>query len=754
MRPQLFLALLPCWLGLFLAFESSRFDSTSQTSFTATKSISFSDFAGAETCKNCHAEQYDAWVHSTHGNAGGLPIPETLIAPFDGTPIRFKDAVVIPSVAQNGEYVFTVRPSNARERVFRVDGVIGRGHMVGGGTQGFVTQFPDGTLRFLPFDYSKQGRMWFANTIGKGNKGWVPINDELRLAECSDWPPTRVLGTDRRFSHCQECHGSQISLRFDQNRKKYETHVTSLTIDCESCHGPAKRHVQLARSGRMTDDIGLRSLSTLSKDESLLVCFQCHAVKDVLQQGYLPGSKLERYYSLKLPLLGESHLHPDGRTKTFAYQEGHFFSDCYLNGSMTCVSCHDPHSQGYRDINRNPLPDRFDDRQCTGCHSSKAEAPQRHTFHKEGSDGSRCVACHMPYLQHPEVGKSIRFARSDHTISIPRPVFDEQLGIESACSRCHSSMKPDSLEGIMRRWYGEIKPHPEIVRGLLSAHQSKTLEDAARRVLLPSARHPMAQFAGVSFFLENYLSTDRKEVSAFVLDSLSKLARHSDIDVRAIALSALLLAERKERINSILGEANAQDRDALRRRISLVLGFLGDRERESENPHGAIEFYLKSLEVSPNDADLHLNLAHAYAAAGDYGEAIRHYRMSLDLNPAQSLALVNLGIAYAAQGNMSRAIVTYEQAIEQNPFEPLAYFNLANVYLQANQPQRAIPLYEKAVDLDFGMALGHFYLARAYILTRQYEKALAAVNEGLIFDAQNESANQMRRDLLKALRKE
>jgi tetratricopeptide (TPR) repeat protein len=753
MTPRLFLSLFPIWIGLFVAFESSRVESEPQTPQPISSSRPLlTDFVGTDACKDCHNPQYESWSRSTHGHAGGKPSRETVIAPFDGTPIHFKDAIVIPSISREGEYLFTVRPSNARERVFRVEGVIGRGHMVGGGTQGFVARFPDGTVRFLPFDYSKDGRTWFANTIGKGNKGWAPITDELSLSECTDWPPTRVLGTDARFSNCQECHGSQISLRYHEHGRKYETLIASLTVNCESCHGPGKRHVQLARSGRLTADIGLRPLSSLSKDESLLVCFQCHAVKDVLKPGFTTGATLEEYYSLKLPLLGDSQLHPDGRVKTFAYQEGHLFSDCYLNGSMTCVSCHDPHSQGYRDVIGNPLTDRFDDRQCTGCHASKAEAPERHTFHARESRGSRCVACHMPYLQHPEVGKAIRFTRSDHTISIPRPGFDAQLGLETACRKCHSMMSLDSLDRIVRRWYGEIKPHPAIIRGLIASRNVKDLEEASRLVILPSARHPMAQFAGVASIMENYFGTAQSTIPQFAIDSLRLLSQSQDPDVKAIAVSALLLTQSESAADSLLMKIKSEDQ--IRRRISLVLGFLGDREREKRNRLAAIRFYNKALAVSPNDARLHQNLAHTFAEAGDYGEAIRQYRRSLELHPDQPLVLVNLGIAYAAQGNPSRAIVTYEHAINLNPFEPLAYFNLANIYLQANQPQRAIPAYKKAVELDFGLATGHFYLARAYILTRQYEKALAAVHEGLVFDPENESAKEMRRDLLKVLRKE
>ena len=380
--------------------------------------------------------------------------------PFNGRPMRFRDAVVTPSTTAGGAFVFTVAQQDRPTVVFQVDAVVGGGFMVGGGTQAAFSKFPDGTLRFLPFDYSQAEHLWFCQAR-PGNRGWIPITPAIALADCDAWPPTRILGSSERFQSCQQCHGSQIEVAFDSVAQRYDTRYTTLAINCESCHGPGRRHVEIARSGKMdaSADIGMRSLATLTKDQSLEVCFQCHSVKAALEPGYLPGKRLEGHFSLKLPQVLDSIYYADGRTRVFAYQEGHLSSDCYLNGSMTCVDCHDPHSQRYRDINSAPLPGRFDDGQCLDCHASKAEPLERHTRHPPSSPGSRCVSCHMPYLQESSVGGQIRYARSDHTIPIPRPAFDTRLGIENACQQCHRSRTAEQLEAQVTAWYGQIKPH-------------------------------------------------------------------------------------------------------------------------------------------------------------------------------------------------------------------------------------------------------------------------------------------------------
>ena len=55
----------------------------------AARAVQPTDFVGAEACADCHTEEYRAWATSTHGEAGGEPGPDVVIAPFDGRAIRF-----------------------------------------------------------------------------------------------------------------------------------------------------------------------------------------------------------------------------------------------------------------------------------------------------------------------------------------------------------------------------------------------------------------------------------------------------------------------------------------------------------------------------------------------------------------------------------------------------------------------------------------------------------------------------------------
>ncbi|HSH16239.1 MAG TPA: multiheme c-type cytochrome, partial [Verrucomicrobiae bacterium] len=464
-------------------------------------------FAGSEACAECHREEYDRWKGSTHGRAGGVPGEVNVIATFDGKPLRFKDATVVPTINARGEYVFLVQPEGGPSTEIKVDATVGGGHMHGGGTQTFFKRMADGTVRFLPFDFIRRENLWFVQL--RRDQTWVPVNPEISLAtDLANWPPHRVLGTKIEFSNCQNCHGSQIALRYDETARTYETHYQSLTINCESCHGPGRRHIDLARQPGWEEraDLGMEPLAALTKDQSLRICFQCHATKDSLRDDpYLPGAPLEDYFSLKLPMFSEDPFLVDGRVRRFGYQSNHLYSDCYLSGSMTCVDCHDPHGQNYRDVFGKPLAGKFDNGQCTGCHASKALAPERHSHHKPGSEGNLCTSCHMPFLQHQGVGPHLKFARSDHTIPIPRPSFDQEIGIENACQKCHQDQDLAWQEEHLKAWYGELKPHHPLIAKLIRAENVADLGAAARLMLNPEAGHPLAQTAGLAGYIKRFL---------------------------------------------------------------------------------------------------------------------------------------------------------------------------------------------------------------------------------------------------------
>jgi Flp pilus assembly protein TadD len=390
---------------------------------------------------------------------------------------------------------------------------------------------------------------------------------------------------------------------------------------------------------------------------------------------------------------------------------------------MTCVDCHDPHTQTYRDLKGSPLPGRFDDGQCLDCHASKAEPLERHTRHRAASRGSRCVSCHMPYVQESSVGRQIPYARSDHTIAIPRPAYDTRIGVENACRQCHSDRTPEQLEAQVTAWYGELKPHPA------------------------ADHHPMAEIAELGQVMRRFASPDIAALDGQTIDRLEHLARSSDPDVQALALATLHFVRGTDpRVRRFLASElralGAKD-SAIRNRWAWILRVRGDASLSSGDYESALAAYRKAQELKPADPAVWRSLGVGYTRLRDYGRAIEQFRHSLTLRPSQPQVLVELGFALMQQGALDSATAAYRMAIAINPWEPAAYANLGIVYLRGGALQPAVEALEKAVELNPGLPDAHFALASAYAQLGERARAAEALERGLEFDPHNGNARRM-----------
>jgi Flp pilus assembly protein TadD len=703
------------------------------------------DYSGTEVCATCHAAEHAAWQDSVHGKAGGSPQDVRLIAPFNGDPIRFSDATVRPTVDAGGRAAFTVTWRDRTPETFVVEGVVGGGHMAGGGTQGFFSKSPDGTLRFLPFDYSRQLDQWFCRSQPDGR--WLPITDDRPLTSCTDWPPRRTLGAVQGAASCDQCHGSQIQVRFDSARKAWETTYTSLSINCESCHGPGVRHVELARSGRMNRaaDIGMAALDMVDKRRSVGVCLQCHGEKLALDA---PGAVLRpdefgQRYSLLFPILTDPPYTPDFRHRKFGYQGPHLASACFLDGAMTCTDCHDPHAQHYRDDLRRPLDGRFDNRQCTSCHPSKRDDVTAHTFHRADSAGSTCVSCHMPYLQHPSVGPAVPYARADHTVSIPRPVDDERFGIATACRTCHEARSPIQLAEDIQQWWGEIRPRHPLVTAVMRAGDGATLDEAGAILLRPDLDAPILQFAALSQYLLRFVRPSTG-LPPPARASILALTRSSDVDVASLALAVLQVAEgHLEQTRQFVGSRAAAE-PGVKARLVLAVSYIAWVQQLGGRVDRAGRILANAVDVLPGDAGLLEELGGVLGQLGDTRGGLSMLAESTRLDPGRVLTHMVVGMMHERARDWRSARDAYSRAVDINPWDPLSQMRLAMAHLALGDTDAAAVRLERVTALDRSNVQAHVLLTRILLERGQGQAARETVETALAFAPTNPDALELR----------
>ena len=357
----------------------------------------------------------------------------------------------------------------------------------------------------------------------------------------------------------------------------------------------------------------------------------------------------------------------------------------------------------------------------------------------------------MPYLQQHETGRgAIRYARSDHSISIPRPEWDASQGVRNACLGCHADKSNTELEQASRRWWQTVKPVKAVVANEVKAAASLSAEAAWPLLLGVSGdttgdRHRAARFDGLARFMERYVRPDAPLPRAGA-ERLRDLARHADPDIQAIALAALHLGDgdgwsSRRAMVAALKAAGAHD-GGLRTRWSLALGFMGDRFSAAQQLDAAATAYRRALDISPNDARIWLNLAAAERDAGDVQSAIAHYQRSLSLDGAQPIAYVNLGIALQAAADTVAAMRAWQRATALDPGEALAPFNTANTELARGRLPEARALFQRAVELDGSLAAAYFQIARIAILQGDGPGVVANLRRGLRFDSTNVAARE------------
>jgi tetratricopeptide (TPR) repeat protein len=327
--------------------------------------------------------------------------------------------------------------------------------------------------------------------------------------------------------------------------------------------------------------------------------------------------------------------------------------------------------------------------------------------------------------------------------------------VENACTKCHADRSVASLQAQVDHWYGSVKPHPLLVSGILAARKTSDSDSIAQFVLRYEEDDAIAQFAGLSYYVEKVLRPDMSSLSGDTREALERLAVSDDIDVRSLALAALHFARGEDpgvrRFLSTRLDSLGADEMAVRRRWVVAPGYLGDRARANGDDAAAIASYRKALEIVPDDPRVLANAGIAYSDAGDAVAAERYLRQSLAADPLQPVTLVNLGNVLDARGDANGAVDAYQRALRLDPREPLAHFGLGKVALQRRNTARAIEMFGKTIELDASLVPAYFNLARAYVMQGDAGHARDALERALEFDPNNAEGKELLRTLKQAM---
>jgi predicted CXXCH cytochrome family protein len=227
-------------------------------------------------------------------------------------------------------------------------------------------------------------------------------------------------------------------------------HAVTLGVSCEACHLGAREHVQ--SGGRILPKFfpSSRHLWVEGTDKPLdygrthdnvnWACGRCHIGNRPLFAGGMSTWNSVEY--------------------TDAMR-----GSCY--SKLRCIDCHNPHQTiGPR---WSHTADQ-DDAKCLKCHDQLRPAAARvaHTHHPIGSEGARCMNCHMP-----RINEGLEDVVRTHMIYSPTQADMIEANHPNACNICHTDKSIDWTLGRLKDWYGKsynktkISAHyPDLAKGV------------------------------------------------------------------------------------------------------------------------------------------------------------------------------------------------------------------------------------------------------------------------------------------------
>jgi len=540
---------------------------------------------------------------------------------------------------------------------------------------------------------------------------------------------------------CAECHSTNLQNNYDVEADAFNTTFSEINVACESCHGPAKEHVNWANKNPLGKNTYI--LKGTDQTQQLNQCAGCHARRSKLTANMEPGKKFEDQFILQA--LSTEYYHGDGQIDEEDYVYGSFRQSKMYAEGVRCSDCHDPHS----------LKLKFDDNKlCLQCHTPAVYDTEKHHFHAENTEASLCISCHMTGKDY--MGNDFR---RDHSFRIPRPDQSVTYGTPNACTGCHEDKNDQWADSSIKKWY-DNKRQEHFAEALLIS--SKTdISESERQMLdkfINDLNFPNIARATV---IQNLNFTNEEQFNTLlkVLNDSSALVRyHALLKFRtlppqtrtSIALKHVNDSVKMVRIGAAqlvtgIDQSNfsAIDRIGLNRSIeeyetmlfsnanfSLGRLQLGDYYLQKKDINRAIKHYKMALQKDSLLTPVYSNLATAYTLVKDYSNANQIMDDWVLLEPKLGRphflkALLNFEI-----GDDAIAISELQLAIKLDPSDTRSMYNLATYYYQDNKDLLLAESYaKKALIIEPDNQNYKYLLALIYQNLGQAEKSQRLMKE-------------------------
>ncbi|XP_065359456.1 protein O-mannosyl-transferase Tmtc4 [Calliphora vicina] len=121
---------------------------------------------------------------------------------------------------------------------------------------------------------------------------------------------------------------------------------------------------------------------------------------------------------------------------------------------------------------------------------------------------------------------------------------------------------------------------------------------------------------------------------------------------------------------------------------------------DMKNNTKAFDHYHKAIELYPDYDSALMNLGNLYRATGNLKKAEKYLQKSLEVTPDLAAAWMNLGIVQAGSKQFKESLISYKNALKYRKNYPNCYYNMGNLYLEQNLYTEALNHWQSAVTLN------------------------------------------------------
>ena len=639
-------------------------------------------YAGSESCRQCHERFYQLWSTSRHGLA---------MQPYT---TEFANKNLIPQKKEvkigKVSYYADITQGVVIEKGLKGQKKYTMEHVLGGkNVYYFLTPFPRGRFQTLPVAYDVNKKNWF-DTAASGIRHF-PGSGRDQPAAWTDSGYTFNTG-------CYNCHVSQLTSNYDLKTDTYKTTWAEPGINCETCHGPSAEHNKVcleAPKGTVPKDLKIISVKNFTPEQHNASCSGCHAKMSPLTPTVTPGDRFFDHYDIAT--LEDPDFYPDGRDlgENYTYTSW-LMSPCAKSGKINCVTCHTS-SGRYRFKAEEKAHDA-----CMPCHEKYVKNTPAHTHHREGSQGNKCISCHMPMTSFA------RMNRTDHSMLPPTPAATIAFKSPNACNLCHKDKDAAWADRYVREWR------------TTRDYQAPVLKRAA---LIDAARK--RDWRQLTAMLDYIGSKGRDEVFATslirlipssgdprIIQALLGAMNDSSPLMRSAAADTLQNVPTQEAIQALVKAATDDYRLVRVRAASSLAQYknLSLDESQKRSVNAANAEFLASLTSRPDQWSSYYNMGNYYMNSADPRAAINSYETALRLEPRAVPAMVNESIAYARLGQTKKSEASLQKALKAAPENAAANFNMGLLKAEQNDLKGAEKYLKTALKYDPQMAQAAYNL--------------------------------------------